>query len=232
MLTIKIDEREFGTAMNWLTASMPRGFAMALTWTAKAAQAKVKESLPHSFIVRSPWIVGGIRIKTATVAQQFSEVGSVDPFMAIHEEGGTKKSPSGKSLAVPADIRPTIRDLVKRKDWPGKLLKGKSQSTRKARAKGPEKAKYPIYFMMLSKKRRRWMVAKRDAPAWIPKGKPRAKKGEGGKSAHSPIKIMWVLEKEIEIKEARLHFDETVNKAVREAWPEMASKALDRILRR
>lgn len=97
--------------------------ALALTRTAKAAQAKVISTLGDHFTVRTGWVAKGIRIKPATKASLAAEVGSKDQFMQRQEEGGTKQARSGRDLAVPVLARKNKSSVTRPGNWPGAMLR-------------------------------------------------------------------------------------------------------------
>jgi len=168
MFRMYIDDRDFKRAMADMARDMPKAFAISLTWTAKDAQADLQARLAQSFILRRPWIKNRIRITPARApAQLFSEVGSIDPFMGIHEKGGEKKAQK-HSLAVPmvGTARKTKQSITPRSKWPGKLLEKPKyfilRTKRGARlvAKRRTKNRYPVQlFYALAKEVRippRW----------------------------------------------------------------------------
>lgn len=104
---------------------VPFATALALTWTAKDAQKAVIDELPKRFTIRSPWIERGIRIRKATKHKPEATVFSRDPFMRLQEEGGTKR-PSGKTFAIPAQIRKSKAQRITKAKRPARVLKQKS----------------------------------------------------------------------------------------------------------
>lgn len=68
--------------------------AKALTFTAKDAQVALRAEAPGLFVLRRPWIVGGIRIKPAFGGTLNAQVGSIDKYMERHVIGaGVEKKP-------------------------------------------------------------------------------------------------------------------------------------------
>ena len=100
--------------------------ALALTRTAQAAQRRIRErELPRVFTIRSRWVPGGIRIRPATKADLAAKVGSVTPFMALHESGGTRgpTTDRGQNVAVPTRaLRRSPGSRIGLRQHPGALL--------------------------------------------------------------------------------------------------------------
>ncbi len=80
---------------------IPFALARALTMTARDAQTDVRADLPRRFTIRNTWVSKGIRITPATKAKPEAVVGSLEPFMARQETGGTKTARSHSRVAVP-----------------------------------------------------------------------------------------------------------------------------------
>jgi hypothetical protein len=102
--------------------------AFALTRTAQDLQDAIRAEMPRNFTLRRRWVVQGIRIKPARTDYLRAEVYSKDPFMAIQETGGEKRSINkrvfdyGAYLAVPLDARRSKSDIVRKEDWPQNLI--------------------------------------------------------------------------------------------------------------
>lgn len=135
--------------------------ALALTKTAQDAQTAVIGSLPKNFTIRTPWWKKtskfGIKVKPAekSDATPTAEVGTNADWLALHEEGGTKKrTGSGKNLAIPTtNVRRTKRDIIQKGSRPRRLKRAfvmQLKDGRKAlfQRKGKRK-KSTIKFMYL-----------------------------------------------------------------------------------
>ena len=79
---------------------VPFATAHALTLTAKAIQEAERKALPEHFTIRRPRVAKGIQMRSATKRTLEAVVGSVDPFMLLQEEGGTKER-HDKAMAIP-----------------------------------------------------------------------------------------------------------------------------------
>jgi hypothetical protein len=100
----------------------PFATARALTWTAKAAQEDLQDSLPGTFTIRNGWTAKGIRIKPASKAAPVAAVGTKDEYLARQVTGGQKTSRSGRSVAVPVRARRNKRATTPRSRWPGAMI--------------------------------------------------------------------------------------------------------------
>src|SRR3990167_1517385 len=102
---------------------LPFATALALTNTAKDAQAYLRSHLGDTFHVRSAWTDKGIRFTKATKSNLEATVGSKDSYMERQEEGGTKAGKSGGMIARPIEPAPQRADITPRSKWPKALLK-------------------------------------------------------------------------------------------------------------
>lgn len=110
-------------------AQIAKVAALALTKTAQDAQTAVTDALPKNFTIRTPWWKKsskfGIKVKPAekSDATPTAEVGTNADWLALHEEGGTKKrTGSGKNLAIPTrQVRRTKRNIIQKGSKPRKL---------------------------------------------------------------------------------------------------------------
>jgi hypothetical protein len=80
---------------------VPFALARALTMTARDAQVDYRGELPKRFTLRNSWTSRGIRITPATKANPEAVVGSLEPYMARQEDGGTKTPKTAHRVAVP-----------------------------------------------------------------------------------------------------------------------------------
>lgn len=106
----------------------PKATAIALTETAKAAQAAIRADLPKRFIIRSRWVPGGIRFTAADKRDNpiRATVGSVTPFMGLHATGGVRRPTGKKDLAFPVGARRNPREMTRPSRWPGRLYAKKN----------------------------------------------------------------------------------------------------------
>jgi hypothetical protein len=153
--------------------------AKSLTQMAQGAQAEVRDRMPKSkggpFYIRRNWVVGGIRIKSATRATLEAAVFSIDSggrrgFMSRQEHGGIKTNESGgEHIAIPLRaVKPTPQSTVPRGWKPKNLLRyGPSRGARQEAMKQRAQA-----FRIKSKDRAgvEWIMMRKGGkyvPAWL-----------------------------------------------------------------
>lgn len=93
-------------------------FAMAKATNDITLEARefLKDRNRSAFTIRRPWVLNGWRVKLAN--KRMSPIKAtlwLDPsrdFLAKFEDGGTKQSRTGRSLAVPLDARKSPRSIV------------------------------------------------------------------------------------------------------------------------
>ncbi|HEX2892268.1 hypothetical protein [Vineibacter terrae] len=130
----------------------PFAKAKALTKTAQDAQGDVRADLPNRFTLRNTWVSKGIRITPAKKTALTAEVGSLEPFMARQETGGTKKARDHSRVAVPSQARRNKRGMIPRGERPAGL-RGKPRVFLMKTAGGvgivrrATKARTPIQFL-------------------------------------------------------------------------------------
>ncbi|KRR21684.1 hypothetical protein [Bradyrhizobium retamae] len=81
-------------------SSINTATAKALTFTAKDAQMALRTQVPAMFVIRRPWIVGGIRIKPANGGNLKAQVGSIDKYMERHVIGAGREKQAANSLSI------------------------------------------------------------------------------------------------------------------------------------
>lgn len=147
MIQITIDAKQIERLVGTVNSrQLPFAAALALTQTAKDAQASVRASMPAKFTLRRQWIVQGIRIKPANKTTLEAWVYSKDAFMARQETGGIKTGkpgggnfssssvaeatkgvrarPVGGRVAVPTDkVLRNKSDIIRKSDLPAGLGK-------------------------------------------------------------------------------------------------------------
>lgn len=107
---------EFRAAMN--AKNMRFAVAKTLTQLAKESQEQTRRDMPRKFIIRRPWVLGGIRISPAARDRLTAVVYSLDSggrraFMTKQEFGGIKTPEGGSHLAIPLKaVQPNKRKLI------------------------------------------------------------------------------------------------------------------------
>ena len=105
---------------------------LSLTRVAVTGQKEVRKSLDKRFELKNKWTASGIRIKSATKQEPYSEVFSRDWYIAQHEEGAKRKVPEttdsffipGKSFEELIGIDPH-KKLIPKKHKPDRILNTK-----------------------------------------------------------------------------------------------------------
>ncbi len=90
---------------------VPYATAMALTWTAKSVQKKIRKKIGSVFTIRKQSFPKSIKIIPAKKNSLVSEVYTKAPFASLQEEGGYKK-PKHKHIAAP--VYDSINSLKRR----------------------------------------------------------------------------------------------------------------------
>jgi hypothetical protein len=158
-LSVEVDDKAFLAAMKGLERSIPFALSYAINQTAKVAVKDLRTDAKKTFTIRgNQWVPKGLQMRGATKHTLTAEVGSVDPFMEQHIDGGTKKAQSGR-MGIPLTgkgrARARKRSVTLPKDWPralaakdpdvfvgtaGKLYKGGKKKRRKNRALNTSRA--------------------------------------------------------------------------------------------
>ncbi len=198
---------------------MPFALALALTWTAKDAQAAVREQLGDTFTLRSKFVAAGIRVQPATKTTPVARVHSIDEtkFLGRHVIGGGAgpKTPEQgtRTVAIPqvgtGTARPTLQHRTGKRLWPAGLL---TQKFRTQKATGERVAIRNRYFIVNQPGTGSALLFKRI-----------------GKGKNSTVRLIYVLRGSVDVT-PRWPFRAQVEEAVREAWPRNARKAIQRAI--
>lgn len=112
-------------------SQLPFATAVALTKTAKAAQAEIRSQLPERFTIRSAFVERGVRIEAATKNRQQAAVFWRGPSgsrfaesLARQETGGVKR-PAKRFLALPRNVKRGASGAVPKSQRPAALLRQK-----------------------------------------------------------------------------------------------------------
>lgn len=103
--------------------------AVALTRTAKDAQARSISAIRRTFTTRNSWYEPssrfGVRVQTATPSSLVSAVETAADWLALHETGGEKRPRTGVHLAVPTSkVRRSKKAIITRADRPSNIRQG------------------------------------------------------------------------------------------------------------
>ncbi|MBF0181338.1 MAG: hypothetical protein HQM03_15050 [Magnetococcales bacterium] len=125
MFEIAFNESALNRTLAQAESEIRFAASMALTTTAKDAQAEVRKQLPQRFMIRTGWVAKGIHVRAANKRDLQSSVRVLDPFMALQESGGSKIGQFGKDLGVPVGARPTPTAITRPGSFPGAMLQRK-----------------------------------------------------------------------------------------------------------
>jgi hypothetical protein len=126
---------------------VPYAVSRALNDTADEVQAKILETLPSEFTLRTgwynPWTPFGFKVKKSTKSDLRAAISTVAPWMTMQETGGTKVAHNGHQyICIPTDnVRPNKSSLVPESMKPAYLLRGftlKGSNKRKGLGKRAE----------------------------------------------------------------------------------------------
>lgn len=200
--------------------------ALALTRVAQEAQARVVQDLPDHFTIRSPWVGKGIRVARANPRTMEAVVFSKDDFMALQEEGGTKEPRSGRSVAVPVGARRTKQTITRPGKWPKALLQKPGHFIAPLGTGGLYMGTERIRRDGSAKVRRSRSTLSETMGLWQRVGaKVVMTKGRYAGQRRQPIKLMYALKGEVEVK-PRFLFRETVEKVARDSFAMHFQEAL------
>jgi hypothetical protein len=193
-LKLKFDSHHADWWLNDLQRrQLPYATSRALNDVALLAQISVRASLPNKFTVRGKWVPKGIQVILSNKSQwpdMKAYIGSRDSFMALQEDGGTKKG--SKSQAIPTGIRTPSTKITSPKLWPKALLETSTQAKGQLRRRKKGSSKRTAFVTTL--KNGKHAIAVRTS------------------ANRYPIKILYVFEKEVRIKK-RFGLFETVQRS-------------------
>ncbi|MBF0615155.1 MAG: hypothetical protein HQL92_08380 [Magnetococcales bacterium] len=125
MISIGFSDAAFNRVLATAEREIRFAASVALTTTAKDAQAEVRRQLPQRFTIRTGWVAKGIHVRAANKRDLQASVRVLDPFMAMQESGGSKSGLFGKDLGVPVGARPTPTSITRPGSFPGAMLQRK-----------------------------------------------------------------------------------------------------------
>lgn len=150
-------------------------FAVAKTLTnlAQEAQAEVRREMPQKMTIRRPWVVNGIRIKTAARDRLEAVVYSLDSggrrgFMTRQEFGGIKAPESSRHVAIPLKaVKPTAKTIIPQYMKPKSLLMYGPQKNKTAQRMVSNAAAFKVKG---KKAGQEWILIRKGGkvmPAWL-----------------------------------------------------------------
>lgn len=217
--SIRFNNAAFDQALRGVEKQIRFASAVALTHTAKDAQAEVRKQFPQRFTQRTGWVPKGIQISAANKSNLKSSVRVMDHFMALQESGGIKKPQLGKVLGVPVGARPTPKSITRPSRFPGALLKKKgyfiapiTKRSLTARSGGTKNTARRLYNKSITTQDLGRMAL------WRRRGKKRL-----------PIDLIYIFKESVTIK-PRFRFKETVRDVALERFPKRFLDALQKAL--
>lgn len=187
---------------NLATQQLPFAMAKATTTVTLEARDFLKDRNRQAFIIRRAWVLNGWRVKTASKQDRpIRALLWLDPsrdFLAKFEDGGSKQSRSGSSLAVPIEARKGSKGLI-----PDRLriralaLRKHVTKGGKVQLKGNEgtfTVRTALHTFVLQRKAKR-------------------------------VDVLYAFKRSVPIPPA-LHFYDNVSAYVRNEWPNIMGEAL------
>jgi hypothetical protein len=211
---VKIDSKVFDRALFAMQKQIPFAMARALTLTAQDCKTALVGHLTNDFTIRTTWLEQGMRIKSATKKNQAAEVGSIDPFMAWQEAGGTKES-NNKVMGIPTEVirGDDNRGIATAGKWPSRLVNSK-------KGKG-------AYFVGQFASGKRFVGRKTGAAT--PRQRVRAGR-TGPVLPREPIEIVYRFADKVQIK-PRWEFEKRILEVCDKEFADNALRAIDEVLR-
>jgi hypothetical protein len=195
---------------------VPYAVSRALNDTVDEVQAKILETLPSEFTLRTgwynPWTPFGFKVKKSTKSDLRAAISTVAPWMTMQETGGTKVAHQGKKyIAVPTDnVRPNKGSLIPESMKPAYLLRGytvKGANKRKGLGKRAESTGVQAFIGTIHSTFGIWM-----------------------RTQDRGVKLMYLLIPDAKI-EPRLQFYAQAQRTVAIIWPQAISKWIKEAIR-
>jgi len=213
-ISVRIDARIFERALFAMQKQIPFAMARALTLTAQDCKMALVGHLPDDFTIRTTWLEQGMRIKSATKANQSAEVGSIDPFMVLQEAGGTKE-PKNKAMGIPTDVirGDDNRGIATAGKWPKSLINAKKSAR--------------SYFVGKFASGKRFLGHKTGAA----EPRKRVRDGRTGPVLpREPMEVVYVFADKAQIK-PRWEFEKQILAVCDKEFADNALRAIDEVLR-
>ncbi len=190
---------------------IPFARALAVTRVAFKARNVLRAEAPKHFTLRSKRLVSGIRSTVASKADPTASVGSLDDWMVLQAEGGTKtagmaseggrnKGPRGKGggVGIPIRARGGKMKITRPTKWPGALFDKFGKKGRIFTEKG-RGGSLLIYQIMGSLKNPR-------------------------------LRLMWSIKRSVKVPK-RWPLEQTVERVMRKEWARTAVEAFEEAMK-
>jgi len=240
-ITVETNLKSIEKALRLARNQIPFATSYAINQVAADVRKEVKEALRDQYTIRNKWTEGGIRMNASTKKNLEAEVGSLDPYMKEQAEGGERRpgegkargSPSGraKRINVPVEARKAKGRIVKRKDWPGKVI-GDSKN-----AQGEKEMRDGYFFqemksgaIALMQKKIRGIISR--GPRKGQRGyKTWYKKRRGQKPRRAPARVLWIFVRRVRMGlKYKWNLYGKSRQVVEREWHKRASDAIFRAM--
>lgn len=238
MIEIVVDTKEFTRAMTELERNqLPFATSKAINGTLLAFQKAEQGELRDQFLLRrTRWVLQGVKINREDFARKDKLEGRVHldrqrDFLEKFERGGIKRPRSGRSLAIPKEIRKNPRTIISAERRP-KAFHFPLQPQRS----GP----LAQVFLLTREKRiiRRGKVVGLDPRAGAVQRLFMIRRHDGtggiyerlGRGRGSRTKLLYLFTPRARI-EPQLNWHFTAHKTVRAEWPRQFAAAFAHALR-
>ncbi len=113
-----VEIKGYMTTMKFISKeALPGAVVDTLNNTAQANERKMKKNVEKRMIVRTPYTLKSIKqdrhARGQNIARMFSRVGSISPYLAIHDEGGIVQA-ENKKIPIPTLQARTGKNIRKR----------------------------------------------------------------------------------------------------------------------
>lgn len=227
MIEVKIDQQEMQRILNVHRDQVPYAVARTLTDLANKAHEDIRANLPKQFIMRNKYVIQHIQTERANKKDWpkiKSEVGSLDDFMTIFEQGGVR-NPPGKAFSIPKKIRNKITTILYKPKWPGSLLQGYTENKgRKLGSKNGVRSKDRKPFIATVRGK---VGVFRRTGKFKNVGKYQTGTSKGKNRKRETIVMLWQLKKQPTHLKARPWLVKTTDEAVANNYYEFFKKNME-----
>lgn len=216
------------TLSNLEQRQIPYALSKSTNQVTLEARDYLKDRNRQAFIIRRPWVLNGWRVRLSNKRQTpIKATLWLDPtrdFLSKFEDGGSKQSRSGSSLAVPIGARPSPKALV-----PKTLLIRALQLRKHVTSTGKVQLKGLHGSFSARDGGRTWILQRISSGNSYARTRP---SGRGGtKGGRDPgVRVLYSFKKSVPIP-AALQFYQSVGNYVANEWPSIMGEALGEAIR-
>lgn len=221
-ISIEFNPREHLGKMQLIEKQLPWAAAQALNDVAKGFQADERQVISGGMTIRRPWVLQGVKIDRGDFATKQKvearvRVDEQHDFLVKFEQGGARLPRTGRSLAVPVNVRRTKAQIIQKAQRPKSFNFQQGFSSTKSR--------WTIY----KGDRRTFILQRPDGSGLILQRTGRARLGptrHGDRNAaprrgwgHDPYLVqLWALRPTTPVPRL-LWFEQTARKSWLSRWP-------------